>query len=136
MSELLKLLSGPLLFLLTKERFRIVNSSTGASFGDASVTLRSEYLQLELVRDRSQISVRFRTSATEDQDDWYWLGVLRRYFNKESPGSDQLDSEGIEFLDQWIGLIGEIAADDLRRAELLDQLAQEREERSNELFGT
>ncbi len=134
MTELLQVLASSLVFLLEPGRFRIVDSSSGSSFGDASVTLQSEGLRLELVRDRSQISIRLQPVGSPT-DDWFWLGVLRRLLDGDRPGSDELDTAAINFIRRWLAELEDTVANAQGRDELVAQLVRAREERSKELFG-
>ncbi|MCB1030362.1 MAG: hypothetical protein KDA95_03445 [Acidimicrobiales bacterium] len=134
MKELLQLLAGPLVFLLEHGRFSIVDSSSGRSFGDASVTLQSAGVRLELVRDRSQISIRFQP-ALGPADEWFWIGVLRRLLEGDRPGSDELDRGAIEFLRRSLDNLEDRAASADGSAKLVDDLTRARENRAQELFG-
>lgn len=134
MNELLRLLAGSLNFMLEPGQFRIVNSSTGQSYGDASITLESAGLRLDLVRDRSQVSLRFQP-AKGPFDEWFWIGVLRRALERDRPGSDELDASGVEFLRRSMNILEDRVATDQGREELVDELTRARAERAEELFG-
>lgn len=134
MNELLQLLTGSLGFLLEPGRFRIVDSSSGRSFGDASIKLQSAGLRLELTRDRSQNSIRFQP-ADGPIDEWFWIGVLRRLLEGDRPGSDELDQGAIEFLRRSLDDLERRVASDEERHALVGELIRVRNERSEELFG-
>lgn len=132
MSELLELLAGPLAFLLVPGRYRLVDSRSGSG-GDASITLESASTRLQLVRDRTEVSLRFQPTAPSSED-WFWLGVARRLLDGDRPGRDELDGSAIEFLQNRLAELEEGLAV-LGRAGLVDALQRARDERATELFG-
>jgi len=134
MNELLRLLASSLSFLLEAGKFTIVGSSSGKAFGDASVTLESDGLRLELLRDRSQNAIRLQP-VSGSTEEWFWLGVVRRLVDGDRPGSDELDRAAIDFLQRSIDALETQVADDESRRRLIDELVRERSARSQELFG-
>lgn len=134
MSELLRLLASSLAFLLEPGRFTIVSSSSGRSFGDARVTLQSETMRLELIRDRSQNAIRFQP-VIGSAEEWFWLGVLRRSLDGDRPGSDELDGAAIGFLRRSLDTLENRLIDSTAREVLIAELTQERSDRSVERFG-
>ncbi len=134
MKDLLDLLAGSLGFLLAAGRFRIVDSFSDQNQGYARIGLESEAMLLEVVRERDDMSLRI-TARSDNGDDWFWLGILRRVIDGDRPGSDRLDSSGVEFLRLNIERLELVYSDPALREVFLKDLATAREERSRELFG-
>lgn len=133
MIALLKLLETNLSFLLNPGRFRIGGSTAGGE-QHASITLESDDLRLELVRERDEIFARIMSTATPEMD-WFWIGVYRRVIWGEHPGSDVLDDSAIDFLRQELDGISRRFSSEDHRADFLALLIAERAQRSHELFG-
>lgn len=133
MKELLKLLAGPLYFLLEASRFKIVDSTRSRTSDHATVTLQSTTVRLEIVRDRTQNSIRFQ--AVDDPfQQWFWIGVLRRVLDGDRPGRDDLDSGAIEFLRRSLDSLDDRITSDESRVQLIADLTREQRARAAELF--
>ncbi|MCH8899294.1 MAG: hypothetical protein IH942_02230 [Acidobacteria bacterium] len=135
MVELLIFLASHLGFLLEPDRFRIVDSQSSASFGgDAFVVLESAALCLMVVRERLEISLEFQPAEGHD-DDWFGIGVARRYFHGDRPGIDDLDISSVGDVEPLIDELEAQFADETQRSQLLKDLRTAREKRATELFG-
>lgn len=127
------LLATSLAFLVEPGRFRIVDSESTASFGgNASITLESLTMKIQLVRDRREISCRFQSIGSEE---WFWIGVARRLLIGDRPGSDDLDESAVEFLESSLGVLEEDLGDEAKRERLLVKLVEARDDRAREVFG-
>lgn len=134
MVEILRLLASSLAFLLEPGHYRIVDSSTSDSFGGgASVTLQSDTTRLQLVSDRSQVSIRLQPRTPAD-DDWFWLGVARRVLAGDKPDRDDLDDAAVQFLRARLVEIEAAFGSEDTRVALVQRMQEARAERSRELF--
>jgi hypothetical protein len=97
MTELLRFIATHLMFLFDSGRYRIVESRVGRPSGDGSVVIESESVRLRCVRDRSQMHVDIQPCLDEG-DDWFGIGVVRRWLLGDSPGFDYLDESSVAFL--------------------------------------
>ena len=110
MEELLRFLITRSMFLFTLRGFRIVDSRTFGSSGDALIVLESASMRLRLVRDSAQMHLQVQPNQT-DLDEWFGIGIARRWIVGERPGSDALDDQSVEFLhDQMDRLEAEFAS--------------------------
>ena len=79
MVELLKVLCVWLSFFFAENRYRLVDSEVGTTYGDALVEFASDTLRWRLVRDRSQISLNCRPARGKYKDwEWFSTDVLIR----------------------------------------------------------
>jgi hypothetical protein len=132
MTELLGLLADRLAFLLEPGRFRIVDSRSG-EHGDATVTLASTSMLVEIVRDRGETSLRLRPD--DPPGDWFWIGMVRRAMDGDLPGSDELDAGAITFLRANLDDLESRFGDPGLRERLLRELRLAQAGRAAELFG-
>jgi hypothetical protein len=124
-----------LAFLVEPGRYNIVDSTARESCGgDGSVTLQGATTRLEVISDRSEISIRLQPRSSTDND-WFWIGVVRRVLNGERPGSDHFDEGAVEFLRTRLPEVEAAFGDSTSRAALVARLQAAREERARELFG-
>lgn len=134
MAELLRFVAAHLMFLLEPGRYRIVDSRSGQSPGDGLVIVESECVRLRFVRDRSEMHADIQP-CLGDGDDWFGIGVARRWLLGERPGFDYLDDSAVIFLREYLnGLETEWSTAAGREAGL-HRLREERAARADELFG-
>ena len=132
MKDLLIFLALHLSSLLEAGWFRITNSD--ARDGHGSVLLESSATRMMFVWERSEMSVRIQPKFAPE-DDWFWIGVIRRVILGEKPGVDVLDESAAAFLQSHLPAIDAAFADVNSRSELVGRLREGREARSRELFG-
>ncbi len=134
MTELLRFLASHLVFLFESGRYRIVDSKTRGRSGDALIILESDSLRLRLDRDRSQMSLDVQPNPP-DGEDWFGIGVFRRWLLGERPGFDHLDESAAVFLRDYLEKIETELFSVDERSQTLDRLRAEREARADERFG-
>jgi hypothetical protein len=134
MSELLKLLSGLMLFLVEPFGYRLVDSASGDSFGDAYVTVEGRFLFWQLVRDRSQVFFLFRTRFGADAE-WYTADLLIELFEGRRIASAEVDTPMARWIETHLAEIEQRFAPDVVEDTLLEiRLLEER--RAEEMFGS
>jgi hypothetical protein len=83
MSELLRMLADHFGFLWGESRYRIVDSRTTESFGNALVVIASDRLRINVARDRGQFLWVFQAPQMGEPE-WYDLDVIWRLLTGET----------------------------------------------------
>lgn len=134
MAELLRFISTNLMFLFDAGGYRIVDSRSGQPSGDGLVVVESEFLRLRFVRDRSQMHVDLQLRKC-DGEDWFGLGVVRRWLLGDRPGFDHLDESSALFLRDNLERLEDEVSRGSGCNHALARLRDERAARADELFG-
>jgi hypothetical protein len=134
MAELLRFIATQLMFLFDEGRYRIVDSRSGKPAGDGLVVVESEAVRLRFVRDRSRLSADIQP-CVDGVDDWFGIGVARRWILGERPGYDHLDESSVAFLRDHLGRIETEWSTSSGRETGLHRMRAERSARADELFG-
>ncbi len=134
MAELLRFIATHLMFLFDPGRYRIVDSRSGRPSGDGLVVIESDSVRVRFVRDRSQMHVDIQPCPDEGED-WFGIGVVRRWLLGESPGYDYLDESSVAFLRENLVRIEAEWSTRAGREVGMQRLRDERAARAEELFG-
>ena len=134
MAELLRFIASHLMFLFDSDRYRVIDSRSRGTSGDGFVVLESDSIRLRLVRDRSQMHLEIQPNPP-DGEDWFGIGVARRWLLSERPGFDYLDESSVTFLRDHLGQLESELIGEGSRKRTLDRLRSERSARADEMFG-
>jgi hypothetical protein len=139
MTEILRFLAAHFGCLFAPEedgpgRYKLVDSETVSSFGNAYVVVASDRLRLRFVRDRSQLFLEFQPSTEEADDSWYSTDVIYRLLTGERQDSAELTESYARFVCENLDEIeGRFAPN--RRLETIERLKDLERRRAKELFG-
>lgn len=134
MAELLRFIATHLMFLFESGRYRIIDSRSGRPSGDGLVIVESDAVRLRFVRDRSEMHADIQPRSA-DGDEWFGIGVARRWLLGERPGFDHLDDSAVSFLREHLDRLEAEWSTVLGREVGLQRLRDERAARADELFG-
>lgn len=135
MVDLLKVLVEWLSFFFAENRYRLVHSEVGTSFGDALIEFVSETIRWRLVRDRSQIFLDCRPARGEHKDwEWYSSDVLIRLITGQRVESAELTQDMANWFESNLSEI-ELRFSNERLEETKLQLKKLEQLRAKELFG-
>lgn len=121
-------------FLFLPGAFRIVDSRTSESFGDAMVLLESSILRIRLTRDRLQLLLEFQPLDGKEEE-WFSPALLRGWLEGNRGESEVLDDEWAQFLSRALPEVESRLRDPDQRERVLDGLRRQARQRANELFG-
>jgi hypothetical protein len=135
MTELLRVLAGWLLFFLSDNRYRLVDSHVGTTYGDALIEFASTTLRWRLTRDRSQLLLDCRplTGVSKHQE-WFSADLLIRLISGRRVESGVLTEETASWFEQNLPEIEERFSTE-RSEETVNELKKLKRIRAKELFG-
>lgn len=135
MVELLKVLAEWLSFFFVENRYRLVYSEVGTTYGDALVEFASDRLRWRLIRDRSQILLNCRPARGKYKDwEWFSTDLLIRLITGRRVESAVLTEEMARWFYANLSDIEERFAAD-RLEQTVRDLKQLTRVRAKELFG-
>lgn len=135
MVELLNILARWLSFFFATGRYRLVNSESSPSFGNALIDIASGDLEWRLVRDRSQVFLDCRpVSDNLKSHEWFSADLLIRLLSNRRVESAELTSEMARWFEENLSEIEKSLSGD-RMVETVGQLKRLKQLRSKELFG-
>ena len=135
MPELLLYLATYCAFLFDPPGYRIVDSETSKSFGNAMLVLESQTIRLRFTRDKSQLLVEFQ-ALDGRRSEWFSPGLLKGLLTGATGGSEVLTPEWAHFLQEGLPILEMRLADPSQYGATLDGLRQQARLRSRELFGS
>ncbi len=135
MAELLGVLREWLIFFFTDNRYRLVHSEVGTSFGDALIEFASRTLRWRLVRDRSQILLNCRPAEGRYKDwEWYSADLLMRLVTGHRVESAVLTQDMARWFEGNLSEIEQRFSEE-RLEETQRELKKLERQRGKELFG-
>jgi len=135
MVELLRVLADWLSFFFAENRYRLVHSEVGSSFGDALIDFASNTIGWRLVRDRSQIFLDCRPAQGKHKDwEWYSADVVIRLISGQRVQSAVLTQDMANWFESNLSEI-EWRFSDERLEETIRELKKLERLRAKELFG-
>lgn len=107
MNEILKFLMRYCSFLYEIKGFKFINSATSESFGNASLTLGSTFLNIRFIRDRGQLFTDFQSNlyGKKNAQSWYSIDIVRQLISNEKKYYALMDSKNATFLRNHIDII-------------------------------
>jgi len=134
MAELLRILADWLIFFFDDNRYRLVYSEVGSTYGDALVELTSDRIRWRLVRDRSQVRLICQpVEGTYKKWDWFSIDLLMRLITGSPPNSAMLTPEVAQWLSVHLTEIEERFANN-RLPETIRELRHMERVRAKEIF--
>jgi hypothetical protein len=85
-------------FLFSPFQFRIIESQSSVSFGNAEVILKHEDLLLKIVKDRDQIFLDFQPSSKKGKLNWFSIDIVKQMITGKVEPSAEMNPRNIEFL--------------------------------------
>ena len=85
-------------FLFSPFQFRIIESQSSVSFGNAEVILKHEDLLLKIVKDRDQIFLDFQPSSKKGKLNWFSIDIVKQMITGKIEPSAEMNPRNIEFL--------------------------------------
>lgn len=132
--ELLKFLATHCSFLVTNPQYKIVDSSTSDSFGNALLVMESGTLRLRFTRDRGRLLMEFQAMDGRPSE-WFSPGLLRGLITGDRGGSEVLNPGWAEFLESALPELESRVSDPSSRDTTLMQLRSQAQQRAHDLFG-
>lgn len=135
MVELLKVLAEWLSFFFAENRYRLVDSLVGTTYGDALVEFSSDTLRWRLIRDRSQILLDCQpVGGGYKRSEWFSTDLLIRLITGRRVESAVLTEEMASWFEENLSEV-----EDRFSADRLDGTVRELKRlkrlRAKELFG-
>ena len=96
--------------------------------------VESDSVRLRLVSDRSEMHLDVQPNPAEG-DEWFGIGLVRRWLLGERPGYDHLDASTVSLLRDHLAAIEAEWSDSAGREAGLGRLSEERAARADDLFG-
>jgi hypothetical protein len=133
--ELLRVLAEWLSFFFADNRYRLVDSDVGPTYGDALVEFASDTLRWRLIRDRSQVLLDCQpTNAVSKRSEWFSADLLIRLIGGDRVDSGVLTEEMASWFAENLSEIEERFSA-ARLEETATELKMLKRLRARELFG-
>ena len=98
MGEFTQYVKKKISFLFSPFQFRIIESQSSVSFGNAEVILKHEDLLLKIVKDRDQIFLDFQPSSKKGKLNWFSIDIVKQMITGKVEPSAEMNPRNIEFL--------------------------------------
>jgi hypothetical protein len=98
MGEFTQYVKKKISFLFSPFQFRIIESQSSVSFGNAEVILKHEDLLLKIVKDRDQIFLDFQPSSKKGKLNWFSIDIVKQMITGKIEPSAEMNPRNIEFL--------------------------------------
>ena len=98
MEEFIQYVKKHFSFLFSPYQFRIIESQSSESFGNALVILEYEDLLLKIVKDRDQIFLDFQPASKKSKLNWFSIDIVKQMITGKIEPSAEMNSRNVEFL--------------------------------------
>ena len=98
MEEFIQYVKKHFSFLFSPYQFRIIESQSSESFGNALVILEYEDLLLKIVKDRDQIFLDFQPASNKSKLNWFSIDIVKQMITGKIEQTAEMNPRNIEFL--------------------------------------
>ena len=119
--------------LFSAYHFRIIETESSESFGNALVILNHKDLLLKIVKDRDQIFLDFQPSSKKGKFNWFSIDIVKQMITGKIEPSAEMNSKNIEFLKNNLDKITQIFSKE-STPDTIQELKKLERERAKRLF--
>ncbi|MFX0023527.1 MAG: hypothetical protein ACFE9S_14470 [Candidatus Hermodarchaeota archaeon] len=85
-------------FLFSPNQFRIVDSDSSESFGNAFLVLEHKNLRLKFIKDKGQLFLDFQPMSSNRKKDWFSIDIVMQLVTGNIESSSEMDTDKAKFI--------------------------------------
>ena len=133
MEEFIQYVKKHFSYLFSPYSFRIIESQSSESFGNALIILEYEDLLLKIVKDRDQIFLDFQPASKKSKLNWFSIDIVKQMITGKIEPSAEMNSRNVEFLKDNLDQIKKIFSKE-KVSDTIKVLKKLERERAKRLF--
>ena len=133
MEEFIQYVKKHFSYLFSPYSFRIIESQSSESFGNALIILEYEDLLLKIVKDRDQIFLDFQPASKKGKLNWFSIDIVKQMITGKIEPSAEMNPKNTEFLKNNLDKITQIFSKE-STPNTIQELKKLERERAKRLF--